>query len=166
MGLAATLLLAGCGFHLAGTRSLPAALTKVRIDVVQPYAVSEPPVESSLRARLQRRGAEVVESAGQDVTLVRLTDLEETRETLSLGNDGKALEFLLTTTVRYSVTRGEQTLVPQTALQVVRDYSFDQQQVLAKEAEEERLRNFMQEELAELLLLQLDARLGMLQPPG
>jgi len=152
--------LTGCGFHFAGDRPLPPLMARVSIDVVQPYAVSEPPVESSLRTRLQRRGAEVVEHAGSDVTLLRLTDLTETRETLSIGPDGKALEFLLTTRLTYAASHGDRSLIAPTQIQVSRDYSFDQEEVLAKEAEEERLRNVMQSDLADMLLLQLDARLG------
>ena len=39
-------LTAACGFHAAGTRPLPEPLRRVRIDLVAPYRVSEPPVET------------------------------------------------------------------------------------------------------------------------
>ncbi|HVT37222.1 MAG TPA: hypothetical protein VHE37_16680 [Nevskiaceae bacterium] len=57
------LLLAGCGFHLAGNRPLPPQLKSVYIDVVAPYRVSEPPLESSLRGLLLRRGGRVYSKA-------------------------------------------------------------------------------------------------------
>lgn len=154
--------LPACGFHLAGTRPMGELLQQVRIDVEARYEVSEPPIETSLRARLVRRGGTVVEKDGENVTLITLSSLDETREVLSLDPDGKALEFLLTTRVRYEVSRNGETLLPLTEVRVNRDYSFDQEQVLAKEAEEERLLRFMQEELAELVLLQIDARLARL----
>jgi LPS-assembly lipoprotein len=40
---------------------------------------------------------------------------------------------------------------------VSRDYFFNAQQVLAKEAEESRLRDYIQNDLAELILLRLEA---------
>lgn len=157
----ASLLLAGCfGFHLAGSRPLPPALTSVYIDVVTPYRVSKPPVEEALSSRLLRRGARLSASLGGARTILRITELKENREVLSVDPFGKAVEFKLTTRVTYElVETGGDTLPPDT-IQVSRDYSFNAQQVLAKEAEEQRLQGFLQDELAELLLLRLEALLA------
>lgn len=153
-------LLGGCGFHLAGTRPLPVALRTVHIDLVAPYRVSEPPLETALRALLQRRGAQVLSNPAEDVLFIRLSELEESRETLSVGSDGKVLEFALITRVRFEAFRGAELLVPADQIVVTRDLSFNAQQVLAKEAEEERLREFIQAEMAELLMLRLEAVLS------
>lgn len=157
--MAATLLLCACGFHLAGTRPLSADLQRVYIDTVTPYKVSEPPVEAQLRAILQRRGAQIENSGGAQVTTIRLSELKESREPLSIGTDGKAIEFRLITRVNYEVFRGTTVLVTPGTLVATRDYSFVPEQVLAKEAEEARLREFIQNELAELLMLRIDAAL-------
>jgi LPS-assembly lipoprotein len=157
-------LLAACGFHFAGSRPLPPALTSVYIDVVTPYRVSKPPIESALRSRLLRRGARIAGSLGAARTILRITELKETREVLSVDPFGKAVEFKLTARVHYEVVEtGREPLAPD-MLQVSRDYSFNAQQVLAKEAEEQRLQQFMQDELAELLLLRLEAVLAA--PPA
>ena len=157
----AVALLAGCGFHFAGSRPLPPALTSVYIDVVTPYSVSKPPVESALRSRLLRRGARVSASLGAARTIVRITDLAESREVLSVDPFGKAVEFKLTARLRYEVTETGRDPLPPDTLSVSRDYSFNAQEVLAKEAEEQRLQAFMQDELAELLLLRLEALLAV-----
>ena len=157
--IAATLLLAACGFHLAGTRALPEALKTVYIEVVNPYRVSEPPLAGSLRAILQRRGAMVIATPDGDAVTIRLSELRETRQVLSVGLDGKALEFELITRVRYQVLRGDQSLMAPDTMQVMRDYSFNAQEVLAKEAEEARLREYMQNELAEQLVLRVETQL-------
>lgn len=158
--LSLLLLVAGCGFRLAGSRPLPEPLRSVTIDVVAPYRVSEPPVESALRAILQRRGAQVSGTQEPGVTLIRLSELEEKREVLSIGIDGKALEYRLVTRVRYELQRDGQALAAPGTLIATRDYSFQPEQVLAKEAEEARLREFIQGELAELLMLRLEAQLS------
>lgn len=152
--------LTACGFHLAGLRPLPAPLQSVYIDSVTPYRVSEPPLEASLRARLQRRGGSVTGDLNQAQTIIRLTDLKERREVLSVGLDGKAIEYQLTTTVRFEVISGGKVLVPPAVLSASQDYSFQPQQVLAKEAEEARLRQYIQRQLAELIMLRLDAQLS------
>lgn len=156
------LLLSACGFHLAGNRPLPEALKSVYILVIAPYRVSEPPLETALRNLLQRRGGQVRGKAENGVTVIRLSDLAETRSVLSLGPDGKALEYQLTTRVTFQVMRNGAALLPPDTLSVSRDYSFNAQQVLAKEAEETRLRDFIQNELAQLLMLRLETRLGKL----
>lgn len=160
LALALTLTIAACGFHLAGNRPLPEALTSVYVDVIAPYRVSEPPLETSLRSSLLRRGGQVRGKAEDAKTIIRLSELNESRRVLSVGADGKALEFQLTTSVRYQVISADKPLLPPDVLSVSRDYSFNAQQVLAKEAEEARLRDFIQNELAELLLLRLEASLS------
>ncbi len=152
-------MLAACGFHPAGSRPLPAQLRKVYLDVVVPYRVSEPPLESSLRARLTRQGAKVTTNAAAALCTIKLTNLKEGRQVLSVGSDGKALEFLLVTTVDYQVFAGAQVLVPPGSLRVSRDYSFREDQILAKEAEEARLREYIQDQLAELVLLKVETQM-------
>ena len=157
LALGLALLLGACGFHPAGTRPLPDPLKRVRIDMVQPYRVSEPPVETSLRDRLTRRGAKVETKDDDGVTLIRLSELRESREVLSVGSDGKALEYELILRVNYEVRTGQHVWVPRTMIEARRDYSFNAQQVLPKEQEAERLREYLEDELAELLLLRIEA---------
>ncbi len=152
--------LVACGFHLAGSRELPEPLRSVYIQANLPYSVDEPPVEAALRVRLRRRGGTVVGSPGQARSVLKLTDLTERREVLSVGRDGKALEFRLITSVNFSLYAGETLLLPPRTQVVSRDYSFRAEEILAKEAEEARLRRFIQDELAELILLRLDTELS------
>ncbi|MES0873801.1 LPS assembly lipoprotein LptE [Sinimarinibacterium thermocellulolyticum] len=162
--VALALLLTACGFRLAGTRPLPQPLQRVYIQVIAPYRVVQPPLESALRAILQRRGADVRGETERGTTVIRLSDLVEKREVLSVGIDGKALEFRLVTSVQYQVIRDGALLAGPDALRLTRDYSFQPEQVLAKEAEEARLRAFIQTEIAELMLLRLEAQLAEHEP--
>jgi LPS-assembly lipoprotein len=157
---AATLLLSACGFHLAGTRPLPEPLQRVFIDAAQPYRVTEPPVEGTLRGLLQRRGGEVLGSADAGVTVIKLTNISETRQVLSIGTDNKVLEYQVVTTVHYQVSNGAKMLVPPDVLSLSRSYSYNPQTALAEEIKEARLRDYMQKELAELIMLRLDSALS------
>lgn len=150
--------LSACGFHLVGSRPLPPELAKVQVDLVSPYTVSEPPVQTELRDSLQRRGAELTKRPGDDVTEILLSNLKEDREVLSVGSNGEALEYLLIVQVSFEVRRGDKVLMPPSTLSTSRSFSFSADEVLAKESEEARLRRYMQTELAHLLVLKLDAR--------
>ena len=156
-------LLAGCGFHWAGSRPLPPMLSSVYIDVVTPYRVSKPPLEQALSSRLLRRGAHLAKTLGGARAILRVSELKESREVLSVDPFGKAIEYKLTTRVQFELIEGGAVRVPPDAVQASRDYSFNAQQVLAKEAEEARLQAFMQDELAELMLLRIEAVLA--EPP-
>ncbi|MDB5975679.1 MAG: hypothetical protein JWR07_2439 [Nevskia sp.] len=157
--------LAGCGFHLASDRPLPPALSSVYIDLVQPYRVGTPPLETSLQQRITARGGVVKSHIGDAKAVLRLSDLSETRETLSVGADGEANEYRLVTQVTYELHSGDQELIAPEAQGISRSYSFSVNEILGKEAEEVRLRSYMQDELAALILLRIDASLARTAKP-
>lgn len=176
VGLAAMVAaaLAGCGFHLAGSRPQPLALKSVYVELVDPYRVTAPPVEEAIKARIARGGG-VVKSKPEDAdTVLRLSNLAEAQEVLSIGNDGRAIEYRLVTRVTFEMRRtvnGKATvLIAPESQSVSRDYSFSAQQILAKEAEEARLRRYIQDDLAERVLLRVEALLAKdapgLAPPA
>ena len=164
-GLLFAAALGGCGFHLAGERPLPPALSSVYVDMVQPYRVGTPPLETAVQSRITARGGEVKSHIGDAKSVLRLSNLSETREVLSIGADGLANEYRLVTQVTFELHSGEQELVPPQPQGVSRTYSFSVDEILGKEAEEARLRNFMQDELAQLILLRIDAALARTVPP-
>jgi len=161
---AATLILAGCGFHLAGRTTVPPQLQTVYIDFVDPYHVDAPPLQSDLVDRLTNSGARVMAHPQQAKSILRLSNLTQTREVIAIGPDGRALEYRLITSVRYELASGGQVLLPPETQMVSSDYSFNAQQILAKEEEETRLEKYIQDELAELLLVRIQARLTHLPP--
>jgi len=153
--------LSGCGFHLAGDRPLPPPLASVYIEVISPYGVAEPPLQSALQKRIERRGGIVRSRSDQAAAILRLSDLAEIQDTVAIGPDGKAVEYRLVERVRYELDGGGKVAVAPDTLTVSRDYSFNAQQILAKEAEQSRLREYLQDQMAELLLLRLEASLRL-----
>jgi len=158
-------LLGGCGFHLAGDRPVPPALNSVYIDMVQPYRVGTPPLETALQSKITARGGQVKSHIGDAASVLRLSNLSETREVLSVGPDGKANEYRLVTQVTYELHSGGQALIAPEQQGISRSYSFSLDEILGKEAEEARLRSYMQDELATLILLRIDAALRKTVPP-
>lgn len=168
IGFAATGLLASCGFHPVGSRPMPPSLQSVFVELVDPYRVTTPPVEEALKARIARGGGVVKSKADEAETVLRLSDLREAQEVLSIDNDGRAIEYRLLTRVTFEMRKvvdGKAEVLIAPEMQTVsRDYSFSAQQILAKEAEEARLRRYIQDELAERVLLRVEARLSAIYP--
>ncbi len=160
LALLAATALAGCGFHLVGDRPLPASLSSVYVELIDPYRVTAPPLQTALQARITRSGGVVRTRPEEAETVLRLSDLAEGREVLSIGPDGRAIEYRLLMRVTFELrTRGGEVLILPQSQTVSRDYSFSAQQILSKEAEEARLRGYIQDELAELLLLRIESAL-------
>ena len=154
-------MLAGCGFHLQGSRPLPAALQKLSIEFQQSYGVAEPPLLKFLQAEAERRGGWVVANRQDDAARLRITSLENTRQALSLSPaTGKTIESLLTTKVEYELTRGGDILVPLQSDEVVREIIYNPLQVLSKEYEDQDAYEEMQRELARIIYLRLEGRLA------
>lgn len=145
---------------MRGRRALPPALDQVFIQVQSDYGVLEPPIVAALRRSLRARGATVVRKAWQADSALVIEQLQDTRRILSVGADGKAIEYELTTTVRYTLRDGDKARIPAQQLLLSRDYLFNSEAVLATEAEERKLRDVMQAELAELMLLRLESTLA------
>ena len=154
-------LISACGFQLRGGRPLPDVLRSVFIEVNQEYRTLEPPIVGSLRAALRARGAEVERKERDARAKLVIEELIEQRQVISVGPDGKAIEYELTTTIQYTVKADGETVLPHQTLSLSRDYSFNADAVLAKEAEELKLREAIQAELAELMMLRLEASLMM-----
>ena len=154
------LALCACGFYLKGQKPLPVELAHVYIDYQPKYEVVQTPLEAEIREQLTRRGAKVAEDGGSATSRLSITKLNETRRVQSVGQTGKAIEYLLVTTVQFEFRVGKELRVPEQGLTVSRDYSFDESQLLAKEAERERRQTEMQQELANLILLRVDSALS------
>ncbi|MFA5083476.1 MAG: LPS assembly lipoprotein LptE [Hydrogenophilaceae bacterium] len=141
-------LLAGCGFQLRGQSPLPFN-----------GAFVEAPTTSVLAGLLRAHLAQQSKLAGQrgnaDV-VIRLTGESRTKTILSLSGAGKVREYRLMNAVTVSAvaTDGKEMLAP-TDIRLSRDFSYSDEQVLAKEAEEARLRRDVDEDALRQILRRL-----------
>lgn len=151
--LSGALLLSGCGFRLQGSASLPPGLERIHVatrDELSPFAVE-------LFRGLERAGARRAPSAGEADAVVRVRTDRGGRRVLSVSARNTPQEFAIFYEVEFSIERAGQEVVPLQRLELTRNISFDERQLLAKDREEEILRDAMARDLADLVLRRLES---------
>jgi len=156
--LAAALLvsLAACGFQLRGTADLPFET------LYMPGATGG--VALDLKRNIQAgTRTTVVDDPRQAQAVMEF--VQETREKviLSLTGAGRVREFQLRYVVGFRVHDGKGTeFVPTSVIELKRDVTFNDAEVLAKEAEEQLLYRDMQSDMVQLIM----RRLASARRPG
>jgi LPS-assembly lipoprotein len=144
-----------CGWHLRGTG--PDSLA-ARIQNIAVRASSVPEVGNQVRQILRRSGVNLVADANAQAILSLSGERYDTR-VLSVNPDtGKATEYEVGYQIMISVTGADGALLLEPeALELTRDYTFDETAVLGKYAEEYLLRNEIRIDAAESIVRRLDS---------
>jgi LPS-assembly lipoprotein len=144
-------LLAGCGFHLQGRTPLPAV-------VRQPF-VEAPDRQSDfvqyLRHALISNGAQLTPEREQASAVVSILRDNVSRRVLSVSATNQPNQYEVTYTVGFTVSAAGKELLPPQEVQATRAYSFDERILLAKNHEEEILRQDMARDLADMVMRRL-----------
>ncbi|MGA8095798.1 MAG: LPS assembly lipoprotein LptE [Steroidobacteraceae bacterium] len=148
---AVALLLAACGFHLEGRIALPQSIRRPYIEA--PNQQSD--FVQSLRRQMLISGAHPVDLPGQATAVIHILYDDMAQRELSVSAQNRPVEYQITYTVRFSVTAGAAELLPSRQVSAVRSYSFDESLLLAKEHEEDILRQAMAQDLADIVMRQL-----------
>jgi LPS-assembly lipoprotein len=143
----------GCGFHLQGHAPLPAAVRNAYLEV--PDRQSD--FVQSLRRALLSNGVQLAQDKGAASAVVSIVKDNLTRRVLSVSATNQPNQYELTYTVGFTVTKGEQELLPQQEISATRSYSFDERLLLAKDHEEDILRQDMAHDLADMLMRRLSS---------
>ncbi len=151
LAAAAMLALGACGFRLAGSEHLPPTLARPYLSVKDPYTDFAREFEHQLKGS----GA-LLQPGRQDATAtIEVTkDLVEQR-TLAVSGRNIPTDYELTYTVTFDVSGPDaQLLAPQT-ISISKDYSFEENVLLAKEHEADILREQMARDLAAIAMHRL-----------
>ncbi len=147
------LALAGCGFHRQGTAPMPEVMKLIYVESGD--ALTE--FQRELRTSLTVSGVKLVDKRDEASALLLISKDQTGRRVLSVSARNTPREFEIFYTVTYSiVAEGRQLLPPQT-LSLTRDYSFDEQALLAKEEEEDILRHALAKDLVGIVMRQLSS---------
>ncbi|GAB3680310.1 LPS-assembly lipoprotein LptE [Salinisphaera aquimarina] len=151
--LVAGLGLAGCGFHLQGASPLPKGIDAMYVSYNDDYRVGDPPLVETLQQRLRERGLLGEVDAPAQLDIQRIDNRQRIVSVSPV--DGRVAEYELTTQVLFDYSVNGATQLANEQLSVTRDYSFDDTERLAAEAEQRDLLTSMHEELANLVLLRI-----------
>ena len=155
LALGALLLLSACGFQLRGSATvpfdtlyLPRANTGIGLD---------------LKRQIQAgTNAKVIEEQKQADAVLLFTEEIRQKEVLSLTSAGRVREFQLRYRVGFRVhDQRNRDYVPNTTIQLTRDVTFNDADILAKEQEEQLLYRDMQADMVQ----QIIRRLAAAKPP-
>jgi LPS-assembly lipoprotein len=150
--LAATLLVAACGFQLRGTAPLPFASLYVQAPVTSQLAVQ---LRRAVRATDGTRLADTPEEAQ---VILQITNELTEKKILSLSGGGRVSEYELRYRVAFRLTDSKnREHIPASELLLRRDFSFNDEQALAKEHEERLLYRHMRDDAVQQLVRRLQA---------
>jgi LPS-assembly lipoprotein len=148
---AAMLGVAGCGFHLQGRQPMPEAFAYTFIDTTD----EQTDFVQDLRKALMASGSKVIRTKGSSGATVSVHEDELTERILSVSARNIPTEYELTYRVKFSVTAGSKTLIDDEEISATRDLSFEESQLLAKEREQEILREALARDLVALVMRRL-----------
>lgn len=150
--LAVSLLtLAACGFHLRG-------MTELAFKTIHIQESNKTAIGKDLRRSLASSGVKLVTAPEEAELHLELMGETTEKRILSLSGGGKVREYELIyrVTLRLRDAASELWGAPQ-VVEVRRDYSYDDTQLLAKEGEEARLYKDMHNDAAREIMRRLNA---------
>ena len=142
----ACLLLAACGFQLRGTATLPFETIYV------------PNATAGIALGLKRNiasgtGTRVLDDAKGAEAQLQFSEESRQKEILSLTSAGRVSEYRLIYRVRFRVSDGKGgDFLPPSTVTLTRDMTYDDEQVLAKETEEQLLFRDMQADMVQQIM--------------
>jgi len=151
--LFAALAVSGCGFHLQGRQPLPKDFEYTYIDTKD----EQTDFVQDLRKALIATGSKVIRTKGSSGATISVHEDELTEKILSVSARNIPTEYELTYRVKFSVHAGEKALIDHEEISATRDITFDETQLLAKEREQEILREGLARDLVALVMRRLAA---------
>ncbi|MGO1233729.1 MAG: LPS-assembly lipoprotein LptE [Marinobacter sp.] len=144
--------IAGCGFQLRGTSPVPAALQPLAVDCPESLPGD---FCNSVRQQLNLGGVELVSEANADYVL-RLRNYQQDRRASAITSRAVAAEYILRHSVTVELLTSDRVpLIAETDLSASETYRYDEDNVLAKQREEDTLRQQLGDRLAQQVIFRL-----------
>jgi len=145
--------LAGCGFHLRQTLQMQAELSRMRLQLVDPYSG----LGESLGEALRDAGITLSEDASSGA-LLSVSQDQIGLAPLTIGASGRVQEYAL----RYRVTvalidASGKVWMPKQEIELSRDYAFDTAQSLGSPGEEEVVRAELRRDMVQAIVRRIEA---------
>ena len=143
--------LAACGFQLQTKVELPAEMDRTRLEIQSPYSE----FARRLETHLEQNGVQVVTALGEAAVLeVPVNSIR--KEIQSIGDNARVREYLIRHSVEFRLLNSEGVeLMPLQTFEQSRIYSFNAQDILAAEREDEFLRKDLADAMARMVVRRL-----------
>lgn len=152
LALLPALPLAGCGFQLRGSDAVP--YRSIYLDAPRGNQAAR-----KLSNALRSQGVVLTDSINGAEVRLRLSHESQTRNILSLSGGGRVREYQLLYSLSYSLSYPDgREIYPETTIKSSRDFTYDDNQYLAKTAEEDFLYRDLQDNAAQQILRRLAAQ--------
>ena len=150
-----SLFLQSCGFHLRGTINLPDSMKTVYVQNSSGSGIA-----GELSRVMKSSGATVVNNPSEATAILVIHSAKQDRRVLSVSSTtARVQEYELSYFVDFSVVDpGGKELYPHKIVTLLRDYRFDENDVMGKGSEEGILRKEMEKEMALSILRRLRAQ--------
>lgn len=145
------LLLAGCGFQLRGSATVPPEMARTYIETSDRHSLFYRRLRDSFRAA----GVELTESAVNATATFSIVSDDTGQRVLSVSARNVPTEYEVYYTVVYGLQTERKRLLPVRSQTLTRDYTWDETLVLGKEKEEQLLREAIVDDLVRVVLIQL-----------
>jgi LPS-assembly lipoprotein len=148
--------LAACGFQLRKPFVLPAELSPIRVEAVDPFS----PLQRNLEQVLAGGGAKVA-GEGEAVGAVLRVPVDQARlEPLIVGQTGRVQEYVLTHTVEFEVLDASgKPVVARQRIELQREFLFDNIGAAGAPGEQELITRELQHEVVQAILRRLTVAL-------
>jgi LPS-assembly lipoprotein len=147
--LPAVIQLPGCGFQLRGAHAIP--YRSLYLD-----APTDSRVGKQLANALRSQGIVITETAKSADAVLKLSQVIQNRSILALSGGGRVREYRLNYSLSYSLTgKDGKEIYPDSTIQSTRDFTYDDNQYLAKAAEENFLYRDLQDDVVQQILRRL-----------
>ncbi len=140
-------LISACGFHLRGKIELPPEMARVFIEA------KDLRLAGQLGQSLAVSGAKLVTNAKQATAILKIYSAGISKKVRSVGGIGRVREYQLVYTVNFGIKDASgQVVMERKTATLIRDFSFNESQVIGKSVEESVIRAEMQRQMIATLM--------------
>ena len=149
-----------CGFRMRGNVEVPDVLQQTHITGIAEFSE----LNQELKRVLQRSGSEVVSQPGNAKSIISISGEQYRRRVITVDATGRASEIELYYQYYFKIASSTgEVIVKNQRILLTRDYKFDPDNVLAKDAEETQIRTDMVKFSVRQMMRRVDSQLKSIQ---
>jgi LPS-assembly lipoprotein len=148
-----SLTLAACGFHIRGHENFNFPFQTLYVE-----SAANSPFVNELRRSVRAVGTKLAGNAKEAEAVLHVLSEAREKSILSLSGAGRVREYRLLYRVSFRLNGpGDKEMMPESRIELTRDLSFNEGEVLAKESEEALLYRDMENDASQQILRRLGA---------